>query len=417
MQEILHKAKHDSKDAATDNDDDDNKQSQIDSGSALQQFLDRIPLRSISGIQSSFALELKAGDSVKDAIRMLYENDLFGAPIADVLDPDAPRMEFSYRYIGFLDFSTMVLWCIQEYENFTQKFKKNRLEGTCFFSTLDQIPKIGHTKVGELAKPFVWEPFFPVHLDDTLLHALLLLSKHPLRVLPVTQHSDPQVIGLVTQNALVQLLLESSGLEWFDNIADKALSDLKLEAQEHASYVFEDQTVADALHVLWENRTCTVAVVDRQTKKLIGCVRNSDIYHLVENDDLFRNRKNLTVGEFIHSKPEETKASTEIDNGASMVARSIHLKKRCVPRMDSPLTNKKSDTLKQLMQQTTERNSRFTFVINEKEQVTGLITLRDVILQFAPPCVSSSIDGGGFFQIALEQSGCHIEDGTLVHDH
>lgn len=59
------------------------------------------------------ALELKVGDSVLDAIRKLYENDLFGAPIVDAFDLNAPCMEFSCPYIGFLDFSTMVLWCIQ----------------------------------------------------------------------------------------------------------------------------------------------------------------------------------------------------------------------------------------------------------------------------------------------------------------
>ena len=53
--------------------------------------------------------------------------------------------------------------------------------------------------MGKLAHPFVWEPFFPVHSDDTLLHALLLISKHPLRVLPVVERSDFQIVGLVTQ--------------------------------------------------------------------------------------------------------------------------------------------------------------------------------------------------------------------------
>lgn len=129
-----------------------------------------------------------------------------------------------------------------------------------------------------------------------------------------------------------------------------------------------------------------------------------------------KNRK-LTVGEFIHTQPDETEASTEIDSEVSMIARNLHLKKRSIPKMDSPLTNKKSDTLKQLMKDVTERNSRFSFLINENEQVIGLITLRDVILEFAPPCVSSSIDGGGFFQMALEQSGCHVEQGALVRNH
>lgn len=65
----------------------------------------------------------------------------------------------------------------------------------------------------------------------------------------------------------------------------------------------------------------------------------------------------------------------------------------------------------------TERNSTFSFLIDDNEQVMGLITLRDVILQFVPPYVSSSLDGGGFFNLALEQSGCQVKDGTLIRNH
>ncbi|MCH97293.1 SNF1-related protein kinase regulatory subunit gamma-1-like, partial [Trifolium medium] len=75
--------------------------------------------------------------------------------------------------------------------------------------------------------------------------------------------------------------------------------------------------------------------------------------------------------------------------------------------MDSPVTNKKNNTLKQVIEHMTETNSSFSFLMNDNDQVTGLITVRDIILQFAPPCVNSSIGGGGFFELALEQSGCH----------
>jgi len=46
---------------------------------------------------------------------------------------------------------------------------------------------------------FLWEPFFPVNLDDTVLHALLLLSKHQVHVLPVVQQREDGIIGFVTQ--------------------------------------------------------------------------------------------------------------------------------------------------------------------------------------------------------------------------
>jgi len=84
--------------------------------------------------------------------------------------------------------------------------------------------------------------------------------------------------------------------------------------------------------------------------------------------------------------------------------------------MDSPVTNRANDTLKQAMAHMTQTNSCLSFLINDNEQVTGVITVRDVILQFAPPCVNSSIGGGGFFEMALEQSGCRVNNGTIIRN-
>ena len=61
----------------------------------------------------SQVLELKVRDNVKDAIHMLYEKDIFGAPIADDLGPNTSDIRSSNRYIGFIDFASMVLWCLE----------------------------------------------------------------------------------------------------------------------------------------------------------------------------------------------------------------------------------------------------------------------------------------------------------------
>ncbi|CAL0318942.1 unnamed protein product [Lupinus luteus] len=403
---------------------------QIDSASALQQYLDHIPISSIPAIQNSQLFQLKAADSVRDAIHMLYQKDIFGAAILDVSHSDTtpPTMTFTTSYIGIIAFSSMVLWCLQEYEKILENSmenspkddvpKVNDIESHGFFSILDRFPQIGQTKVGDLAKSFLWEPFFPVRLDDTILHALLLLSKHRLCLLPVAQQHGPGLIGFVTQNAVVQFLLQSSGLEWFDSVADKNFSYLSFENRKHPSCVSRGETVADALKVLWQNQTCAVAVLDQQTKKLIGNVRNSDVYHLVNNDDLLRNRMILTVQEFIHTEIDNigSEHEHEHEHGGFVAARSLSLKSSFIPKMDSPVTNKEKDTLKQIMEHMTQTNSSFSFLINDNEQVTGLVTLRDIILQFAPPCVDSTIDGGGFFQFALEQSGCDVKNGTIIRN-
>ena len=164
---------------------------------------------------------------------------------------------------------------------------------------------------------------------------------------------------------------------------------MRVEDQEPPICVYGNQTVADAFKLLWENHnTCAVAVVDQQTKKIMGNVRNSDVYHLLKSDEILKNRTVLTMEEFIHMESEAT--------------------------MEPAVTNRENETMKQIMEHMIERNSSFSFLVNEKEQVAGLVTLRDIILQFAPPCVDSSIGGGGFFELALEQSGCSVKNGTIV---
>ncbi len=109
--------------------------------------------------------------------------------------------------------------------------------------------------------------------------------------------------------------------------------------------------------------------------------------------------------------------SIEQDLGALFSSGILCLRNRFLPRMDLPVTNKKTDTLKQVMKNMTETKSCFSFLINDLQQATGVLTLRDIIIQFAPPCIDSSIHGGGFFESALEQTGCHVEKATLACNH
>ncbi|GAB2267315.1 hypothetical protein Dimus_002300 [Dionaea muscipula] len=128
----------------------------IDSSTALQNFLDRIPISLIPLIHHLSGLELKAGDYVKDALRWLYDNNVLCAPITDFADsgqgrstgdPDddlpapAPAARFADRHIGFIDFPSMLLWCLEESEKHKSK------EDVSFFSMLQQNPRLAETKL------------------------------------------------------------------------------------------------------------------------------------------------------------------------------------------------------------------------------------------------------------------------------
>lgn len=131
------------------------------------------------------------------------------------------------------------------------------------------------------------------------------------------------------------------------------------------------------------------------------------------------NHRVLTAEEFIHMETSNpgSDPTIERDIGALLSAGVLHLQNNFLPRMDSPVTNKKTDSLKQAMKNIAETKSNFTFQVDELQRPLGVLTLRDIILQFAPPSMNSNIDGGGFFESALEQIGCQVKDGTLVSDH
>ncbi|XP_019053020.1 PREDICTED: SNF1-related protein kinase regulatory subunit gamma-1-like [Nelumbo nucifera] len=221
------------------------------------------------------------------------------------------------------------------------------------------------------------------------------------------------------QNAVVQLLLQSSGLEFFDRIANKALSEFRFERGRYTSYVYGDQSLAHALHILWENQVDGIPVVNRETKKLIGTVRSNDVHLLLDNIKLFHNRKIMNVEEFIHldvdvpSKDPTLDLTINKELGTLISAGNLRIKDDFHTRMDFPVTNRKTDTLKQVMEVLTGSASNRSFLVDEFQSIVGVVTLRDIIMQFAPPLIDSRINGGGFFESALEQAGCHMENGIM----
>ncbi|KAM0923466.1 hypothetical protein ACQ4PT_005525 [Festuca glaucescens] len=260
---------------------------------ALKSFLDHIPVSSVSGAAQSFpspALELNLDGSVLDAIGSMYRGDVGGAVIVDEVHSTLGK--FVDRDIGFVDFPSLVLWALEELD----KVRTEREDKSSdFLSSLERHPQIAETKIAWLAKLFLLEPFFPVRSHDTLFHAMLLFSKHQrLNVIPVVESVNSSVDGFVTQNAVIELLLRSSGLEWLDKIADKQLSEFRFVKASKPVSVYSDQPAADAFRVLSKEKT-GVAVIDRKTKCLTGMIQCSDVYLLLDDNSLFSNKRQVFV--------------------------------------------------------------------------------------------------------------------------
>ncbi|XP_006644408.1 SNF1-related protein kinase regulatory subunit gamma-1-like [Oryza brachyantha] len=379
---------------------------------ALKSFLDHIPVSSVSGAlqpSPSPALEIKLDGSVPDAIDSMYHSNVAGAVIVD--DVRTSFGKFVDRDIGFLEFPSLLLWALEELDNMENGPGDKNSD---LLSCLKQHPRIAETKIAWLSKLFLWEPFFPVRSHDTLFHAMLLFSKHRrINVVPVVESMNSSVTRFVTQNAVMELLLTSSGLEWLDKIADKQLSEFRFYASKPIS-VYSDQTLADALHILSKEKI-GIAVIDRKTRCLIGSILCSELYRLLDDNSLFRNRKTLIAEEFMKLKRKVEDNSTE-NSPAADVQSVLSLRPGQSKTTDRPVTNRKSDTLKQAMEKLTASRSSCSFIVDEHGRVEGVVTARDIISVFSPPCMDSRIDGGTFFSAALEQTGCRVEQGQMIQN-
>uniref|UniRef100_A0A0E0C534 CBS domain-containing protein n=1 Tax=Oryza meridionalis TaxID=40149 RepID=A0A0E0C534_9ORYZ len=335
---------------------------------ALKSFLDHIPV-SLNG-------------SVPDAIDSMYRSDVAGAVIVD--DVRTSFGKFVDRDIGFVEFPSLVLWAIEEFDKLGSGAGDKNSD---FLTSLKQHPQIAETKIAWLAKSFLWEPFFPVRSHDTLFHAMLLFSKHRrINVVPVVELMNSSVIGFVTQ------------------------------VRKYDQAFYSDQTLADALHILSKEKI-GVAVVDRKTSCLIGSIQCSDLYLLLDDSSLFRNRKTLSAEEFVKLKSEDEDINTEDSSASDADGQSVlSLRTGQSKTAGLPVTNRKSDTLKQAMEKLTASRSSCSFIVDEHGRVEGVVTARDIISVFSPPCMDSRIDGGTFFSSALAQTGCRVEHGQMIQN-
>ncbi|ONM39961.1 polypeptide [Zea mays] len=285
-----------------------------------------------------------------------------------------------------------------------------------FLSTLKQHHQIAETKIAWLAKLFLWEPFFPVRTHDTLFHAMLLFSKHHrLNVAPVVESMNSSVIGFVTQDAVMELLLQSSGLEWLDKIADKQLSEFRFANVRKPVLVYSDQTLADGLHILSKEKT-GVAVIDRKTSRLIGSLQCSDLYLFLDDSTLFSKRTTTTLEELISLNNKTDRKCSTAENSCAPGRNILALRSRQSGMVGLPATNLESDTLKQAMEKLTTLRSSCSFIVDEHGRVQGVVTTRDIISVFSPLCMDSRIDGATFFSAALEQAGCRVENGQMFQN-
>ncbi|MBA0874020.1 hypothetical protein Goshw_010441 [Gossypium schwendimanii] len=383
----------------------------------------RIPVSSFPQVPAGKVIEIQADTTVADAVKVLSECNILSAP---VINPDAATsMNWRERYLGIIDYSAIVLWVLETAEVAAVALSASTATavglgagavgalgalavgvtgpaavagltvaavgaavaggvaadqasggdapaaadnlGKEFYKVILQEEPFKSTTVKSIVKSYRWAPFIPVATDSSMLSVLLLLSKYRLRNVPVIEPGNPELQNYITQSAVVGGLEGCKGRDWFDCIAARPISDMGLPfmSSNEVISIQNDDLVLEAFKRMRDNHVGGLPVVEGPSKKIVGNVSIRDIRHLLLKPELFSNFRQLTVEDFI---------STVVSTGQE------------IGRVTTPITCKVDSTLGSVIQSLATKRVHRIYIVDENE-VTGVITLRDVIscFIFEPP--------------------------------
>jgi CBS domain-containing protein len=344
----------------------------------------------------SLVIEIPSDASLAETVEILSKHNILSAPVRDVDAPDdASWMD---RYIGIVEFAGVSMWLLNQLHDsangkadstlvrmssFTYKKQasgvaenghtsvtsQNTDNGSTsvtgsFFENLTSSEFYKNTKVKDISGSFRWAPFLALQTSDSLLTMLLLLSKYRVKSLPVVDFDDGKLANIITQSAVVHMLAECAGLDWFENWGTKTLDELGLPNTKpfYLLKVKEDEPVLKAFLLMRQKGIGGLPVVDASGKHAVGNISIRDIQYLLTAPEIYKDYRTITVSDFLSAvRTYLTKQETDS------------------PLLHGVITCKRGDTMKEVILKLDSKKIHRIYVIDENGLLEGVITLRDII--------------------------------------
>ncbi|RYR29774.1 hypothetical protein Ahy_B01g054285 isoform B [Arachis hypogaea] len=223
----------------------------------LNACFESIPVSAFPMAPSNKELEIKSDATLAEAVKVLARHNILSAPVVNVHAPeDASWLD---RYIGIIEFAGIAVWILHQSEPTTPTSpstpntptsasaiaaKANGLTfalelenlglGSAattsgnFFEDLISSEPYKNTKVCDISGTFRWAPFLALERSNSFLTMLLLLSKYKMKSVPVVDLGADRIDNIITQSAVIHMLAECAGLQWFESWGTKSLSEVGL---------------------------------------------------------------------------------------------------------------------------------------------------------------------------------------------
>ncbi|BAS88902.1 Os04g0382300, partial [Oryza sativa Japonica Group] len=236
--------------------------------------------------------------------------------------------------------------------------------GGSFFETLTSSEFYKNTKVGDISGSFRWAPFLALQTSDTFLTMLLLLSKYRMKSLPVVDIGGDKIENIITQSSVVHMLAECVGLPWFESWGTKKLSELGLPLMKPCKLVKvnEDQPVLKAFQLMREKGVGGLPVMDTSGTKAIGNISIRDVQYLLTAPNIYKDYRTITAKDFL-----------------TAVRQHLQEQHEASPLLGSVITCRRDDEVKDIILKLDSEKIHRIYVIDDKGNTEGVITLRDII--------------------------------------
>ncbi|KAI4336312.1 hypothetical protein L6164_014851 [Bauhinia variegata] len=346
-----------------------------------------IPVSAFPQSPSNHVIEIKSDTSLAEAVKILAEHNILSAPVVNV---DASE-EASWidRYIGIVEFAGIVVWILHQSEPPSPRTpssgkalaaKSNGLtsglefEGLDlgsapttsgnFFEDLTSSELYKNTQVHDISGSFRWAPFLALQSSNSFLTMLLLLSKYKMKSVPVVDLGACRIDNIITQPAVIHMLAECAGLQWFESWGTKKLSEVGLPVMtpDDIIKVFEDEPVLQAFKLMRKTRVGGVPVIAKGGSKAVGNISLRDIQFLLTAPEIYHDYRAITVKDFM-----------------SAVRNYLKEHEEAFPKLSDLITCKKNCTVKELIQLLDHEKINRVYVVDDDGNLEGVITLRDII--------------------------------------
>ncbi|KAG8083185.1 hypothetical protein GUJ93_ZPchr0015g6818 [Zizania palustris] len=372
---------------------------QLSPSEKLNSCFEDIAVASFPRPHGSQVIEIPSNASLADTVEILSKNKILSAPIRNV---DAPEdASWIDKYIGIVEFAGIAMWLLYQSEaaasgvagspvgspvanlvsrlgSFTfRRTSSGRVEtttdqesdesasvGGSFFETLTASEFYKNTKVGDISGSFRWAPFLALQTSDTFLTMLLLLSKYRMKSLPVVDIGGDKIENIITQSSVVHMLAECVGLSWFESWGTKKLSELGLPLMKPYKLVKvnEDQPVLKAFQLMREKGVGGLPVMDTNGSRAIGNISIRDVQYLLSAPNIYKDYRTITAKDFL-----------------TAVRQHLHEQHEASPLLGAVITCKKDDAIKDIILKLDSEKIHRIYVVDDKGNTEGVITLRDII--------------------------------------